>query len=140
MPTSGSCRRSADPLTAAGFSLLELLVVLAIVSIMVALVAPRLAGTVRAIQVSGDRIEVARQIERLPLLARASGEPINIAVGADVAVDGIEFPKGWKVTALSAVDVHANGFCRPAQLRVDNGDGSETWSLATPDCTVDHGP
>ena len=139
MPTSGSCRRSADRPAAQGFSLLELLVVLAIVSIMVALVAPRLAGTVRAIQVSGDRLEVARQIERLPLLARANGKPIAIAADADVRMDGIEFPKGWKVSAQSALHVAANGFCRAAQLRVDDGTSVETWSVATPDCTVDDG-
>ena len=52
MRTSGSCRRS-EPGRAPGFSLLEMLVVLALISIMVALVAPRLAGTVRAIASSG---------------------------------------------------------------------------------------
>lgn len=139
MRTSASCRRSAER-TARGFSLLELLVVLAIVSIMVALVAPRLSGTVRAIATSGERVEVARQIARLPLLARARGRAIAIDADAEVRVDGVEFPEGWKVSAASALNVAANGYCRPGQVRVDNGDVHETWALAAPDCTVEHGP
>ena len=47
MRTSGSYRRS-EPGPAPGFSLLEMLVVLALISIMVALVAPRLAPLIRA--------------------------------------------------------------------------------------------
>ena len=74
MRTSGSCLRSRR-CAASGFSLLEMLVVLALISIMVALVAPRLAGTVRAIATSGERAETARQLERLPLLAR--GMPVS---------------------------------------------------------------
>jgi len=139
MPTSGSCRRSTDRVRARGFSLLELLVVLAIVSIMVALVAPRLSGTMRAIATSGDRAETVRQIERLPLLAREAGHPIEIAADAEVRAEGVAFPEGWKVVAITALAVAANGFCRPAQLRVEHDAGSETWAVAGPDCAVDHG-
>jgi len=138
MRISGSCHRRADPAANRGFSLLELLVVLAIVSIMVALVAPRLAGTVRAITTSGDRIEIARQIGRLPLLARASGHPITIEADQPVQVEGIVFPEGWTVSAVTALRVAANGFCRSAQIRVDDGSLGETWSISAPDCTVAH--
>ena len=140
MRISDSCRRRADGTAARGFSLLELLVVLAIVSIMVALVAPRLAGTVRAISTSGDRVEVARQLGRLPLLARASGHPIAIEADEQVQVEGVVFPDGWTVSAVSALRVAANGFCRSAQVRVDDGTLRETWSVAAPDCKVAHEP
>lgn len=139
-PTSASCRRRADRRGRAGFSLLELLVVLALVSIMVALVAPRLAGTVQAIASSGERAEVGRQIERLPLLARASGRPFRFESEAPLAAEGIAFPEGWRVSASSPLAVAANGVCRPAQLRVEGGGVVETWSVAGPDCTVTHGP
>lgn len=140
MRISDSCRRRADRAGTWGFSLLELLVVLAIVSIMVALVAPRLAGTVQAITTSGDRVEIARQIGQLPLLARANGRPIRIGPDLEVQVEGIKFPEGWTVSTVSALRVAANGLCSPAQLRVDDGTLSETWSVAAPDCTVNHAP
>lgn len=135
--TSASCRRRADRRAAAGFSLLELLVVLALVSIMVALVAPRLAGTVQAIATSGERAEVTRQIQGLPLLARAAGHPIRVAAESPLVVADLELPAGWTVSTVSPLFVAANGVCRPATLRVDGGGVVEEWSVAAPDCTVD---
>lgn len=140
MRISASCLRRADRHRLTGFSLLELLVVLALVSIMVALVAPRLTGTVQAIATSGERAEVGRQIEQLPMLARASGRPSRFEPEAPLAADGIRFPDGWKVSALSPLVVAANGICQPAQVRVEGGGTIETWSIAAPDCSVDHGP
>ena len=138
MPTSGSCRHN-DCRAATGFSLLEMLVVLALVSIMVALVVPRLAGTVRAITTSGERAEVARQLERLPLLARGRSHAINAAADETLAVEGLDFPAGWKVSALTPLRVAANGICQPARLRVEGDGVMEEWALATPDCTVAQG-
>lgn len=135
MPTSGSCLRSERRL-AAGFSLLEMLVVLALISIMVALVAPRLAGTVQAIATSGERAEVARQIERLPLLARGQGQPILVGADDVVGPEGLRFPDGWKVSALTPLRVAANGICHPARLRVEDGRVVEEWTVAAPDCSV----
>ena len=139
MPTSGSCRRSRSR-TFTGFSLLEMLVVLALVSIMVALVAPRLAGTVRAIATSGERAETARQIERLPLLARGSGHPVLVEADEPLVAEGLAFPEGWTATALEPLRVAANGICRPSRLRVEGGGVVEEWALAAPDCRVDQTP
>ena len=139
MRTSGSCRRSERGI-ARGFSLLEMLVVLAVVSIMVALVAPRLAGTVRAIATSGERAEVARQIERLPLLARRRSHALAMEAGDQLVVEGLALPDGWKVVALSPLRVAANGICQSGRLRVDGGGNQEEWTVAAPDCTVAQGP
>ena len=49
---------------ARGFSLLELLVVLALIGMLTAVVAPRLQRTYDAIAGSGERDEVHRQLER----------------------------------------------------------------------------
>lgn len=136
MRTSVSCRRGAERRLRGGFSLLELLVVLALVSIMVALVAPRLAGTVRAIASSGERAETQRQIEQLPLLARADGRSFHFNTDAPLAAEGIELPDGWQVVALSPLVVAANGICSPAQVRVDGAGVTETWHVAAPDCRV----
>lgn len=135
-PTSGCCRRADG---AAGFTLLEMLVVLALVSIMVAVVAPRLAGTVRAIGDSGDRAETKRQLERLPLLARASGSRIDLPAEAPLAIDGLAFPEGWMVTALDPVRVAASGVCSGARVRVAGAGLVEEWTLSAPDCTVGDG-
>lgn len=139
MPTSDSCRPS-DRHGSSGFSLLEMLVVLALVSIMVALVAPRLAGTVRAIATSGERSEVVRQIERLPLLARGTGRAIVVDADGVLATEGLAFPEGWEVSVSEPFRVAANGICHPARVRVEGGGVMEEWTVAAPDCRVVQGP
>lgn len=143
MRTSGSCRRSrrgGPRVAASGFSLLELLVVLALISVMTALVVPRLQGTVDAIAISGERAEVTRQLERLPLIARQLGRPIAIGVGQEVAsAVTLALPAGWKVQPLTAWSVAGNGVCTAARLRVEGRQSVEEWAVATPDCKVDNG-
>lgn len=140
MPTSGSCPRSSAGHAARGFSLLEVLIVLVLVSIMVALVSPRLAGTVRAIESSGERAELVRQLQSLPLLARNQGDAIRFARGdALEASPLLQVPEGWSLQATTEVAVAANGICGPARLRVQHGELVEEWSLAVPDCRVDSG-
>lgn len=142
MRTSDSCHRNSLVLkqpAAHGFSLLEMLVVLVLVSAMTALVAPRLQNTVAAIATSGDRAEVARQLEDLPLLARRLGQPIDIAVDGDMGAGLLKLPGGWTVTALTKLNVAANGVCTDARFRVENGGSAEEWSVAMPDCRVRNG-
>lgn len=139
MQMSDSCRRRfVRPAywRGGGFSLLEMLVVLVLVSIMVALIAPRLANTVRAIQTSGDRAETVRQIERLPVLARSSGTPLVFQPGQAVAQEGVAVPEGWSVTTETVLSVAANGICFPAKLRISGAGLTEQWSVSAPDCRV----
>ena len=136
MRTSASCR--LEPGDAGGFSLLELLIVLALASIVVAMVAPSLSRTVEAITVSGDRMEVQRQLEELPLLARQAGRATLVSAEEDLS--SLSLPEGWRVTALSDVRIGENGVCMPARLQVTGGGLQEEWVLASPDCRVSHGP
>ena len=64
MRTWASCR--PEPVSrqcaTAGFTLLEVLVVLVIISMAVAVVAPRLQKTYESVVVSGERADVVRQL------------------------------------------------------------------------------
>jgi len=119
-----------------GFSLLEMLVVLALTSLTVALVVPRLSGSVAAIQRSGDRAEVVRQLQELPMRARQQATTISVPAQADL-VDLLDLPEGWGVVALTPLTVRENGICLDADVQVTVADGpAEKWSLAMPDCAV----
>lgn len=142
MPTSGSFPRSNGPSPASGrgFSLLELLVVLGLISVMTALVAPRLSATVDAISASGDRAEIKRQLERLPMIARDRGQPLVLPADRDLAPElGLLLPVGWQVRPVDEVQVAANGICTGGKLRVTGRETVEEWTVSAPDCSVDHG-
>lgn len=138
MRMSASCRRSnAWPRATRGFTLLELLIVLGLIAMMAALVAPRLHKTYQAIVSSGDRAETARQLERLPLIARDLGRAIEIEEddGAELA-RYLALPDGWSVRALDPVRVEASGLCNATRVRVQGAGSTETWTLVAPDCGV----
>ncbi|MFC6352112.1 prepilin-type N-terminal cleavage/methylation domain-containing protein [Stenotrophomonas acidaminiphila] len=139
-----SCRRDSDSSATrawdGGFSLLELLVVLALISFMTALVAPRLKNTVDAISRSGERADAVRQLERLPLLARRDGTPLAVDKGHALSIPGLELPEGWSVQVIDRLRVAANGYCAPAQLEVTTLEGKERWMLGTPDCRISDAP
>lgn len=123
-----------------GFSLLELLVVLALMSAVTALVVPRLATTVDAIQRSGERAEAVRQLERLPLLVRRTGTELRVERNQRLAVEGMELPQGWTLQTLERLQVAGNGYCHPSLLEVLTPAGVERWTLAAPDCRVADAP
>lgn len=139
MRMSGSCRR-AD--AARGFTLLELLIVLAILAGASAIVAPRLQATYDAIVSSSERAEVRRSLERLPLVAREGGRDLRLAPtsgGAAALQALVPVPDGWQVRPLDPVVVHRSGVCEPARLAVARGAATETWQLTAPLCTVEAG-
>ena len=154
MRMSGSCRlQGSNPCArhlrggfkaaatcAGGFTLLELLIVLALIAFMTALVAPRLQGTYDAIASSGERAEVRRQLERLPLLARGSGAPIEIPKdGATELARRLALPEGWSVRPQQPLRVEAIGVCHASRVHVTGRGIAEDWLLSAPDCSVDDG-
>lgn len=135
MPILATCHRIRRQVPA-GFSLLELLVVLALMSFVTALVAPSLKKTVDAITRSGDRAEARRQLERLPLLARNDGAAIRIASGQPLSAPGFSLPTGWSMRSLTNLDIRANGYCFAATVEVTTPDGAQRWRINSPDCRV----
>ena len=143
MPTSASCP-AADPRAGAvarGFSLLELLIVLALLGLVSALVAPRLQRTYEAIASSGDRAEVYRQLERLPRLARLAGRAIVVPEGGAGALAAeLALPEGWVVSPLEPLRIEANGLCRGGRVRILGAGTEEDVALTAPTCGVAHAP
>lgn len=126
---------------AGGFSLLELLIVLALMAMVTALVAPRLARTYDAVVGSGERDEVDRQLERLPRIARRAGRAIEVEAGdARGLAAHLDLPEGWVVEPLETLRIEANGICLGAPLQVSGRGGSERLRLVAPACGVSRAP
>jgi prepilin-type N-terminal cleavage/methylation domain-containing protein len=120
-----------------GFTLLELLVVLVILGMAAALVAPPLARTVDRVREAGDRDDVQRALERLPLLARDRGVAIELDAGVEVPSPGGPWPAGWRVVAVSPLRVEANGFCSGGAVQASGPAGTRRWRLSAPGCAVE---
>lgn len=134
MRTWASCHRD---LRAGGFTLLEVLVVLVIISMAVAVIGPRLQKTYDAVVSSGERREVIRQIERLPMLAREK-RGLSFVAGSDEMNTTLQLPEGWRVFPVGVLVVESSGACRPAKLRLQKqAEGAtELVDLRSPDCRV----
>lgn len=120
-----------------GFTLLEILVVLVILGMAAALVAPPLARTVDRVREAGERDDVVRALGRLPLYARDGGVALEIAAGDALPAQGEAWPPGWRVVAATPLRIEANGFCVGGEVQADGPAGPRRWRLVAPDCAVE---
>ena len=145
MPTSGSCRRSN---AAGGYTLLEMVVVLALLAMATALVAP--AGY-RMIQTWRDASEVDRVVGELQALswqARTHGRPLKLAadetlpnVALEDPVDPLArlstgLPDDWTLKFLAPLQVGANGVCRSSEAVLQTSRQVIDLEITSPYCRV----
>lgn len=124
-----------------GFTLLELLIVLALIGLVAAVVVPGLARTYDAIVGSGERADVARTLEAVPLRVRASGEALRLEPGDTAAFAALlDLPAGWRVVLEQPLRVERSGLCHSARVRVTGRDVTETWMITSPSCGVRDAP
>lgn len=138
MPTSASCPPPTEPRIARmrGFSLLEMLVVLVILGMAAALVAPSLSRTAERVRAAGDRDELVRRLGFLSAAVRAEGRDRHWVPGDALEVPRFAWPEGWKVHVLTALRVEASGFCAGGDVRVRGPGGERRYRLEAPDCQV----
>lgn len=121
-----------------GFTVLELVVVLAILSLLVALVAP---AAVRGIDAWRTRLaadDLRQQFARLPTLVRRAG------VGLDHA-EGDPWPESLPPPAVEGailrfeqpLVVRSNGYCESGRVSVAIGGARREYLVRPPTCTLE---
>lgn len=130
-PISASCRR-ADSGAARGFTLLELLLVLALVALLTGLVAPRMWQWVQGARLRAGIDSVRTELEAMPRRAFASARRIG------VTSDGpLPMPEGWRLELSSPLIYEANGMTSGSRLRISSGSMLLTeWIVESPAGTV----
>jgi len=117
-----------------GYTLLEMLVVLVIVALATALVAPAGWRMVRAWQDAAQVDGVVDQLQRLPGTVRASGRGLVWDGTADGAP--LELPDGWALTLTPPLRVLANGACADAQGQLQTARQVVDVVIEAPFCRV----
>jgi len=117
-----------------GYTLLEMLVVLAIVALATALAAPSGYRMIRVWQEAAQVDGVIDQLQRLPGTVRASGNVLVWDGDADAAP--LELPDGWTLTLNPALQVLANGMCTQTQGQLHTARQVVELVIEAPFCRV----
>lgn len=144
MRTSAICRRD-DAGFAAGFTLVELTVVLALAALLAGLALPNMARLYDAFAWRAERDDIVAQFANLGRRALTSGrayvimapDAADAARYADYAPYPLSLPPGWRLQVPAPVLVRANGVCLGGELRVTHETGAVIeLTLAPPFCRV----
>lgn len=118
-----------------GFTLLEMIVVLAILGLATALVAPAALRGIDSWRRQAELDSLLDQIRALPGDARATGKPILLS---DEALQGAAPPLRvageWALRAPKPFKVQANGVCEGGEVVIGNRFGNRTIKVGSPFC------
>lgn len=137
--TSASCRRKAD-----GFTLVELLVVMAIIGLLTALVAPNLRSLVDSMERSTRRGGVLADLSGLSYRAYVLGQSFELRNGhlGEVLRDGnpvLPLPEGWQAEVEAPIRFNYSGWCSGGRLKLVSPDRRvERVELLPPACELAH--
>ena len=132
----------------AGFTLLELMIVLALLGLLTALAVPNLQRLFASVSTSTERQHILDQFEALGREALANGRAYVVfsetpdadtAAGyADFERRPIDLPDAWRFRLDRPLLVRANGFCRGGELTLIHEDAPVLRAtLAPPYCRVE---
>lgn len=117
-----------------GYTLLELVVVMAILAMATAIAAPPSYRMIRTWQEATQVDDVLQQLARLPGTVRDSGTPLDLK--ADQGIASIALPPGWTLQLQTPLRVLANGACSDAQGVLNTGRQIVAFRIAAPFCRV----
>lgn len=159
MPMSATCRNAESRRSAAGFTLLELVVVLAIMGLVTGVAGVRVFSMINTWRERTQLESLEQQFARLPVLARQRGSDIVLpppkpgatttAAGSELVATtdplpteppALDLPKGWVVYFNQPLRVRGSGLCEGARIRIEHGDRKYWRVVAPPFCQLSEDP
>lgn len=129
---------------AAGFTLLELVVVLALLALAAGLAAPAGFRMMESRQEADLRERLLQRIGQLPMMARQQGRVLDVSTGTDdetaAAARLLDLPEGWSVQLDAPLAVRANGACSSAEGTVATPRTVFRLAIAAPFCRASLDP
>lgn len=140
-----ACRRATDP---GGFSLLELIIALAIMALIGALAMPSLIRIAQRTQFSLSRQDLERQLDALPQVAVSEGR--NLVLTSTPTNDGLDtapvtvgkdpypvkVPAGWSITVDAPIRYRYDGTCSGGKLQVTVAGAEAKYIMNPPLCEL----
>ncbi len=126
-----------------GFTLLEILVVLAIVGLLAGVAVPRLQRIADSVDIRNQETDIKLTIEGLGYKAYVSGKPIVLAneiLAKDAGNPDIplKVPLGWQLQIQQPIRFAINGVCGGGSLSlIDPRKIRETFQLRPPKCRLE---
>ncbi len=111
-----------------GFTLLEMLVVMALLALVAGVAAPPVARWLENAELRGWRADVRARIERLPVDAYLSGTPLEVDAAA--LLQGLAAqPAGARLTLERPLRYAANGAAEGGWVRLEAGGQVQRWRV-----------
>lgn len=125
----------------AGYTLLEMVVVLAIIGLVMSLAAPPLFKTVERYRERVALEDVQRQLQRLPVLVARLGrrQTLDNQNPWPWGLPPLDLG-GWVIDYKEPLVVQANGFCEGARLELRRGERRVPFTVSAPFCQVAGAP
>lgn len=126
--------QTSEMKTLEGFSLIELIVVLTLVSLATALVLPNLSGAYQGLVARSELDELLLEIASLSYEAYSSGRAISIS-----SQEALVFHSGLnsKVEILKPLEVTSTGVCLGGEFVFSRGDVRQRVSVFPPYCAAE---
>jgi len=133
----------------AGFTLIEIVVVLAILAAIVAVAVPQFSRLYSRVRVAFERDDIERQLSELPEQVRSSGRGGILAAAAPIGRDSgaaavadledwralrLDLPKGWQMQVPVPVHYHFTGACDGGEVVFSFASLALRYRLAPPLC------